>query len=409
MDMQPFTISIPQDRVDDLKTRLNLARFPDELDESNRDLGTPLAEVKHLVTFWKDSFDWRKAESSLNKEFSHYITSIAVDGFQPLSIHFIHRRSTIQNAIPLLFVHGWPGSFLEGTKIVNQLSGDGKTDPAFHVVIISLPNFGFSQGPNVRGFALEQYAETCHKLMLKLGYSEYATQGGDWGYYITRTMSLLYPNNCKATHLNMNSITSPPSILRHPLLALEHFLKPYTPEEKAGLDSARRFAERGSGYRVIQTTRPQTIAYALTDSPVSLLAWIYEKLKDWADDYPWTEEEVCTWLSIYWFSVAGPGASVRIYHEVVEGWSRPNAKISRERLGEWIDHVKIGYSHQPHELRVVPRLWIRQLGDVVFERKHDSGGHFFAWEKPELLIADLREMFKKGSASHISVSHMGYI
>lgn len=180
-DITPFTINISDSKIEDLKQRLALARFPDELDEAGWDLGAPLADVKRFTTYWRDKYVWRTAEAQLNK-LPHFITPIQVDGFDPINIHFLHQKSKVASAIPLLFVHGWPGSFLEGIKVHERLAeGNGVNEPAFDVVVISLPNYGFSEGPKKRGFAINQYAETCNKLMLKLGYDEYATQGGDWG------------------------------------------------------------------------------------------------------------------------------------------------------------------------------------------------------------------------------------
>lgn len=305
-DIRPFQISVTDTDIQDLKQRLALTRLPSELDEAAWDLGCPLAEVRRLVEYWRDKYDWRKIEQKLNQQLNQYTTTIQVDGFEPLRIHFLYNKSDIKDAIPLIYVHGWPGSFLEGIKIVDSLSGDGKQDPAFDVVVVSLPNYAFSEGSIKRGFALEQYAETCHKLMLKLGYNEYVTQGGDWGFYITRTMSLLYPKHCKATHINFDYGGGAPSLCKYPFLALEHILKPYTEREKKGLERRKWFSEESSGYRALHATKPQTVSYALTDSPVTLMAWMYEKLHDWSDNYPWTEEEVCTWVSIYWFSTAGP-------------------------------------------------------------------------------------------------------
>lgn len=304
-DISPFSISVPQNQLDDLHQRLKLAKFPDELDESGWDLGTPVSVTRSLVEYWRDKFDWRAAERRLN-ELPHFMTEITVDGFDPLQIQFLHRKSPVKGSIPLLYVHGWPGSFLEGTKILDTLSGDGIKDPAFDVVIISLPNYGFSSGPTKRGFGLEQYAETCHKLMLKLGHEQYVTQGGDWGFYITRTISLLYPQHCKATHINFDYGGGAPSWFQYPLLALEHSLRPYSEREKEGLERREWFTKESSGYRAIQATKPTTVSYAFTDSPVALMGWMYEKLHDWTDEYPWTEEEVCTWVSIYYFSTAGP-------------------------------------------------------------------------------------------------------
>lgn len=208
-DIKPFTISIPEKSLDDLKLRLSLARFPDELDDAEWEYGAPLADIKRLTQYWKDEYDWRAAEKKLNATFVQFTTPITVEGFDPLNIHFIHQRSAVKNAIPLLFVHGWPGSFIEAVKIVKELSSptDPKA-PAFHVVAPSLPNFGFSDAPKKRGFAVAQYAELAQKLMMKLGYTEYVTQAGDWGFHITRTLMLHYPQHCKANHVNMDEGSS---------------------------------------------------------------------------------------------------------------------------------------------------------------------------------------------------------
>lgn len=178
-DIKPYTISIPSSKVEDLKKRLELATFPDELDDAAWDMGVPLADVQRLTQYWKDEYDWRAAEAKLN-EFPHFISDIQCDGFEPLAIHFLHQKSKVENAIPLLFIHGWPGHFEEVLKIIKPLGdGDGINQPAFHVVAPSLPNFGFSEGTKKRGFAPEQYAETMNRLMHKLGYQTYVTQGGE--------------------------------------------------------------------------------------------------------------------------------------------------------------------------------------------------------------------------------------
>ena len=409
-DIEPFTISIPDSALSDLKTRLSLARFPDELDEAAWDYGAPLADVKRLTAYWKDHFNWRAAESKLN-ELPHYRTSITVDGFDPLDIHFLHQKSSNENAIPLLFVHGWPGSFLEVTKVIHKLANPppGSNHPAFRVVAPSIPSYGFSSGPSKKGFALAQYAETCHKLMLKLGYQEYATQGGDWGYFITRAMSLLYPSHCKATHLNMDQGDAP-SFRTHPALALQHAVTPYTAAEKEGLKRTDWFVNEASGYRALQATKPQTLGYSLADSPVGMLAWIYEKLHDWTDLYAWSYDEICTWMNIYWFSTAGPAASLRLYYEAVHENDNPATRVPRECTREYIGGgVKLGLTHAPRDLRVLPRTWTRTQGDVVFERGHESGGHFLAWERPEELVGDVRDMFgKSGGAYNVVKGKSGY-
>ena len=177
--------------------------------------------------------------------------------------------------------------------------------------------------------------------MQKLGYSEYVTQGGDWGSMITRTMGILYPKSCKASHINMVR-GSKPSWTSHPILALQHLLTPYSTRDHQGFARTKWFMEEGSGYAREQGTKPQTIGYALTDSPVALLAWIYEKLHDWTDEYPWSEEEILTWVSVYWFSTAGPAASLRIYYEATH-----TQGISRERTGRHVASVKLGLAFFP--------------------------------------------------------------
>jgi pimeloyl-ACP methyl ester carboxylesterase len=393
MAPEPYTISVPQEKIDNLKTKLALAEFPDELSESAWDLGVPLSDMKRLTKAWAQ-WDWRVAEEKLNK-FPQFHTNIEVDGFHKLDIHFVWQKSEVKNAIPLLFVHGWPGSFIEVLHILPLLSKPG--GPAFHIVAPSLPNYGFSEGPKKRGFGAKQYAETCHKLMLQLGYSEYVTQGGDWGFTITRAIGSLYPDHCKASHINMIR-AGPPTWSKHPILALQHAITPYSDKDKAGFSRTEWFSKEGRGYNLEQSTKPQTLAYALNDSPVALLAWIYEKLHDWTDGYPWSEDEIFTWISIYQFSRMGPGAAHRIYYEVQHTQPGPG-RITRADVETYIPGVKLGMAYNPKELGVFPKTWCRTLGPVVYESDNPSGGHFFATEKPELLARDLRTMFGKGGGA----------
>ncbi|KAH8805611.1 Alpha/Beta hydrolase protein [Xylogone sp. PMI_703] len=390
----PYKIDVPESSIQNLKTKLSLAEFPDELEAAEWDLGVPLADLKRLVKGW-EQWDWRPAERKLN-EIPQYHTEIKVDGFDPLDIHFVWQQSEVKNAIPLLFVHGWPGSFIEVQHILPLLAKSG--GPAFHIVAPSLPNYGFSEGVKKRGFAAAQYAETCHKLMLQLGYDEYVTQGGDWGFYITRAIAKLYPKHCKANHLNMLR-ADPPTFTKHPLLALQHAITPYSAKDKEGFKRTEWFQKEGRGYFVEQATKPQTLSYALNDSPVALMAWIYEKLHDWTDSYPWTDDQIFTWVSIYQFSRAGPGAAHRIYYETTHTKPGPGT-VTREDVQKYIGGVKLGMSYNPKELGVFPTTWCRTMGDVVYEAENDSGGHFYATEKPEYLARDLRAMFGKGGGAY---------
>ncbi|ORY13760.1 Alpha/Beta hydrolase protein [Clohesyomyces aquaticus] len=396
MPPTPYIISVPSVALEKLRRKLSDAEFPDELDthgdiEQQWNYGAPLSDVQRLASYWKDGFDWRRSEAKMN-ELPNYRTKIDVDGFGDIDIHFIHQKSQNENAIPLLFVHGWPGSFLEVTKLLPLLQGSPST-PAFHIIAPSLPNFGFSGRITTPGFSLTQYAETMHKLMLSLNYSIYVTQGGDLGFYITRAMGLLYPSAVLASHINMVRANAP-TFSSHPFLATQHALTPYTATEKAALDRSSWFLNSGSGYRLLQSTKPQTLSYAFADSPVALLAWMYEKLHDWTDGYAWTDDEVLTWVSVYYFSAAGKNAHIRIYYEL--GHNPTELIPTRERMSEWIGEVKLGLAHFPREITTVPRIWGRTLGPVVYESDNEKGGHFAAWERPDVIAGDLQKMFGKG-------------
>lgn len=269
--------------------------------------------------------------------------------------------------------------------------------PNFDIVAFSLPGYAFSEAPKKRGFALDQYAEVGHKLMLALGYEEYVTQGGDWGSSISRVIAKRYGNkHNKAFHINLPIVNATFPSLSHPFLLFSHLLSylpflDYSPREKEGFARSHSFSRDGSGYLAEQSTQPQTLGYGLTDSPVGLLAWIYEKLVRWSDDYKWDDDEVLTWISLYYFSRAGPAASVRIYYEVVR--SAPGGKMRDINYGTTT--TPLGISYFPKETVGLPRKW-HKTTNLVFESEQDSGGHFAAHEKPEALVGDLRKMFGKG-------------
>lgn len=391
-DISNYTINVPAEQLKLLSDKLAIATFPTPVDFSNDwNYGVPLGDIKRLAHYWANGFDWRAQEARLNK-LPQFSTNVDVDGFGALSIHFVHQRSHRKNSIPLLFCHGWPGSFVEVMKILPLLTQntDGQS---FHVVAPSLPNYGFSDGVNKPGFGMPQYAEAMHKVMLSLGYTQYVTQGGDWGFAVTRMMGILYPQNVLASHLNMVR-TKAPTLTSAPA-GVANDKQSYTEEEKAGLERSRWFEKEGFGYNLLQSTKPSTIGMALTDSPVALLSWIYEKLHDWTDDYPWSDDEILTWVSIYQFSVAGPAASARIYYENIHA----SRGLTRKIL-EYNGATKLGISYFPRDIMVLPSAWGRTLGPVVFEVRHDRGGHFAAHETPELLVKDLRQMFGERGGAH---------
>lgn len=203
--------------------------------------------------------------------------------------------------------------------------------------------------------------------MLQLGYKQYITQGGDWGFHITRTMGLLFPESCKASHLNVTECF-PPSLFRHPLLWLQDKLLAKTASESAGLEQTVKHQRDGLGYDILQSTRPQALAHALYSDPVFLLSWMYEKLVLWTDEYPWTDDEVLTWVSLYWFSTAGPAASIRIYYEANHA-DASTGGITYDRPQRWIPNVKYGISSFPKDLTVNPNAWVATLGDVVIHTR----------------------------------------
>ncbi|KIK93815.1 hypothetical protein PAXRUDRAFT_828591 [Paxillus rubicundulus Ve08.2h10] len=390
MSEAPFTIAITDQQLETLRHKLELTTFPDELEDAGWEYGAPLADIKRLVQRWTHGYDWRKHEKELNDEMPMFTRNIDVDSFGTLNIHYVHKKSDIADAIPLLFCHGWPDSFFGVRKLLPLLTASSPEHPSFHVVAFSLPGYGFSEAPRKQGFKGAQYAQVAHKLMLALGYNEYVTQGGDWGFTVTRKMANLYGGkHHKAWHTNM-PVAPPPTFTKNPISFLGFLVTPFSAEEKVGLERTMWIRAHGKGYYVEQSTQPQTLGYSLADSPAGLLAWIYEKLHNWTDGYPWEDDEVLTWVSIFWFSRAGPAASLRIYFEL------ENSKEAND-LGVG-PKIPMGASFFPKDIMIVPKAWVRRDNRVVSEFQHESGGHFAAYEKPDELADDLRKMFGKGSA-----------
>ncbi|RDW61977.1 hypothetical protein BP6252_11410 [Coleophoma cylindrospora] len=392
--IKPFEIAVAEEKIQLLKQRLALAQFPDEvIDAEPWSRGPPLSEIKRLAQYWGNGFDWRKVEADLNR-LPQFTTSIAVEGFGTYNVHFIHGRSAVPHAIPLLFLHGWPGSFIEVTKILPPLLSGGEDFPAFHVVAPSLIDFGFSSASRKKSFNIDQHAEVCHKLMLALGYDEYVVQGGDIGSLVARMLAIKYgPQHCKAHHIN-SAAPAEPNAESHPQLYEQVQNTPLSESELAGLQRAQVFSTEGNGYYRMQATKPQTVGYSMADSPVGFLAWIYEKLHDWTDEYPWTDDEVLTWVSIYYFSTAGPAAPNCIYYE-----NEHRDPPIFPAVQVYTD-VPLGIARLPRDLILLPKLWHRTMGPIVYEKEYPHGGHFAAWECPDMLVNDLRIMFGRGGGAY---------
>jgi len=378
----PFEINIPQADIDDLKARLANARLPAQIPGTGWEYGTNAAYLKELVDYWQNDFDWRAQEAELNK-FAQFKTNI--DG---LPIHFIHVRAENPDATPLLITHGWPGSFVEFRKIIGPLTHPelygGNAEDAFHVVIPSLPGFGFSGEPQERGYNPERMAHVLAALMQRLGYEHYGTQGGDWGAIINRVHAARYPERMIGLHSNF-VLASPPE---------DPAIRAAVPEaEMAVRDARAAFMANEVGYQQIQGTKPQSLGVALNDSPAGLAAWIVEKFHGWSDidqqsvnglDAKFTKDEILTDISVYWFT-ASITASTRIYYESRNfPASEPTGFITVPTAGALF----------PAEIYITPRLWAESQYNIVRWTPMPRGGHFAAMEEPELLLEDIRAFFR---------------
>ncbi|TVY63011.1 putative epoxide hydrolase [Fusarium oxysporum f. sp. cubense] len=383
----PFKIHVPDSLLEEVKIKLKYARLDNGMaDVEWNDLEIGHSAFKEIVEFWRDEYDWRKYEAFLNT-FNHFKAPIQVDGFEPLDIHFLHHRSSREDAIPLVFVHGWPGSFLEATKILPLLVNPPEGKQAFHVVAPSIPGYGFSQYSKRSGFGLEQHAACFALLMKRLGYEKYVCQGGDWGSSIVRYMALNHPDAVQAIHINM-FLALPPDSKRAPEKYARYQKNDYTEQELKNLERTHWFATEERGYQRIQETKPVTLGYALHDSPVGMLAWFVGKLKAWTDGYPWTKEELIHWAFIHY--LGSPSAAMQIYKEAEAVLNdNPNSM-----LGRYISQP-VGGSLFPKELWLYPRDWLSETCNIQFWRQHQKGGHFIAWERPETLANDVAEYYSK--------------
>ncbi|KAF6785184.1 epoxide hydrolase, partial [Colletotrichum sojae] len=381
-DITPFTIHVPDALLEQTKAKLRLARLDDGMADAEwNELEIGHASFKEIVEFWHDEYDWRKYEKFLNDNYNHFKTPIQVPGFEPLDIHFLHHRSDRTDALPLLFVHGWPGSFLEYTKVIPLLVNPPAGKQAFHVVAPSLPGYGFSQYSKKAGFGLDQHAACFALLMKKLGYEQYVCQGGDWGSSIVRYLALNYPDAVQAIHINM-FLALPPKADKAPEKHQRFLKNDYSAQELKNLDRTNWFATAERGYQRIQETKPVTLGYALHDSPVGMLAWFVGKLKAWTDDYPWTKEELIHWAFIHY--QGSPSAAMQIYKDA-EAVLNENGE---SMLGRYISQP-VGGSLFPKELWLYPRDWVSEACNIQFWRQHQKGGHFIAWERPDALVDDV--------------------
>jgi pimeloyl-ACP methyl ester carboxylesterase len=385
--MSPFHIAIAQAQLDDLKQRLRHTRFPASLDADGWNDGASLAFMRRLADHWLNRFDWREQEGRLNR-LPHYTASI--DG---QAIHFVHQRGTGPAPIPLVLTHGWPGSFIEMERVIPLLtdpaSHGGDAADAFHVVVPSLPGFGFSAAPNVPGIGPHEIAGLWRSLMNSLGYERFAAQGGDIGSSVSIWLARRFPGQMIGAHVNYIPGSFRPS--------LEAGARPLSADEQAYLDTVAAWSGAEGAYAAIQSTKPQTLSYAMTDSPIGLAAWIVEKFRTWSDcngdiERVFTLDELLTDISIYWFGHT-LDASFRIYKESRQ---RPLAFEPGERVT-----TPLGMAAFPRELPTPPRAWVERVFDVQRWTTMPRGGHFAALEQPALLADEIRAFFRplRGAAS----------
>jgi len=368
MTIEPFRLTVPDTDLADLRARLDLVRWPDEIPGVGWEYGVPLEYLQDLVAYWRDTYDWRAAEARLN-EWPQFTTTI--DGAR---VHFAHLRSSAPDAIPLILTHGWPGSIIEFSEVAGPLL------ESFHLVIPSIPGFGLSGPTRDRGWEHQRIARAWAVLMTELGYDRYGVQGGDWGAAISRELGRIHPERVIGVHLNLipgAGATSEP-----------------TEEELAPLDEAERertwaswrryqaWVKEEQGYAELQSTRPQTLAYALTDSPVGQLAWIAEKFAAWSDPASNIDRDhLLTNVMLYWLTRTAGSAS-RVYYE------RAHASY-----GDQTSTTPTALLDLAHENFIPLRHKVERTDNVVRWTSHPHGGHFAAMEQAAVFVGDVRAFF----------------
>jgi pimeloyl-ACP methyl ester carboxylesterase len=371
----PFRIAVGDDVLTDLKSRLRKTRWPEAELVDDWSQGTPLQWIQEICRYWTDDYDWRNREARLNR-FAQFTTGI--DG---LDIHFVHVRSPHPEAMPLIITHGWPGSIVEFHKVIEPLTNPtahgGTAADAFHVVCPSLPGFGFSAMPTTTGWGVDRIAAAWTVLMDRLGYTRYGAQGGDWGSAVTSSIGAQDPQHCLGIHITL-AMGSPPRTNGDP-----------TPEEDRALKGLKHYADQDSGYSKQQSTRPQTVGYGLTDSPAGQAAWILEKFWAWTDcdGHPeniLSRDELLDNVMVYWVT-ATAASSARLYWESFG----PGRRVAYQV------HIPTGVAVFPKEIVPPVRRWMEaRYTNIRHWSEMPKGGHFAAFEQPELFIDDVRSCFR---------------
>jgi pimeloyl-ACP methyl ester carboxylesterase len=375
---ESFELRVPDEALADLRARLARTRFPDQAPGAPWAYGTDVGYLRALVDYWQSAFDWRAEEARLNAWPQYKVPLHGID------LHFLHVPGQGPNPCPLLLAHGWPGSVLEFLELIPRLVDPARfgADPAdaFTVVAPSLPGYGLSFTPGQPRFGVEAIADCFAELMTVLGYPRFAAQGGDWGAFVTSRLGYAHAERTVGIHLNMLPIRRDPSMVSDP-----------TPEERRYLDELAAWLKEETGYQWIQGSKPQTLAFALTDSPAGLAAWIVEKFRAWSDcagdpEAVFTKDQLLANISLYWFSGA-IGSSFWPYYARLHGpWPIPDGGAIT---------VPAGYAEFPREMLRPPRsLAASTYADIRRWSVMDKGGHFAAMEQPDALAHEIREFFR---------------
>jgi pimeloyl-ACP methyl ester carboxylesterase len=388
-EIRPFHVEISEEALEDLHRRIEATRWPSKELVPDRSQGVQLATLQELARYWTTDYDWRKAEAKLNT-LPQFTTEI--DGIE---IHFIHVRSQHENALPLVMTHGWPGSVIELLESIGPLTDPtahgGNPEDAFHLVLPSLPGYGFSGEPTELGWESGRIARAWAELMDRLGYTRYVAQGGDVGAAVTDAMGRQAPEGLVGIHINLLVAS----------LGLEDQLPAQSEQERAAHDAIKTFTTDGFGYFLEQATRPQTIGYSLLDSPIGLAAWLldhdtdsYYKISSaFVDGEPvgnLTRESIVDNITLYWLT--GTGASAARWY-----WETGRAQAAAQAAGQAPPAVSVpvGFTMFPGEIFAAPRSWVEVVyPDLAYFNEVDRGGHFAAWEEPQLFSEEIRAAFR---------------
>jgi pimeloyl-ACP methyl ester carboxylesterase len=387
--IRKFRVHVPEAVLVDLRRRVKATRWPDRETVADQSQGVRLDKIQPLVRYWGASYDWRKVEASLNA-LPQFMTEI--DG---LDIHFIHVRSRHPNAMPLIITHGWPGSVMEMLKVIDPLTNPtahgGSAEDAFDVVLPSMPGYGFSGKPKGPGWGAERMGKAWDVLMKRLGYTRYVSQGGDWGSVVADAMARQAPQGLLGIHVNMPATV--PADVANALSKGEPAPGGLSDEEKAAFDSLNHLYQKGGGYAALMVTRPQTLGYALEDSPAGLAAFFYDKFTEWSDsggdaDKAFTRDQMLDDITLYWVTKTAT-SSAQLY------WENNNNNFNAVEQKTADIAIPVAVTVFPGEIYRAPRSWTeRSYRNLVYFNKVDKGGHFAAWEQPELFSAEMRAAFR---------------